>query len=83
MNYLLGKSIVEQFRSNLSDTKNDIHARLMSHYPQVSEWCYYILLFFTLIVGLIHCHITELIPGYILLCMLDYKNLIVFRFSFS
>ncbi len=33
-----GSSIVEQFRSSLSDNKNDIHAKLMSRYPQVSEW---------------------------------------------
>ncbi|CAF5129342.1 unnamed protein product, partial [Rotaria sp. Silwood1] len=33
-----GEFIVEQFRMTLSDKKNDIHAKLMSHYPQVSEW---------------------------------------------
>jgi hypothetical protein len=33
-----GKSIVEQFRSDISDKKKDIHAKLISQYPQVSEW---------------------------------------------
>ncbi|CAF4587859.1 unnamed protein product, partial [Rotaria sp. Silwood2] len=34
-----GKFIVEQFRMTLSDKRNDIHAKLMSYYPEVSEWC--------------------------------------------
>ena len=33
-----GKSISEEFRSSLSDKKNDIHAKLMAHYPEISEW---------------------------------------------
>jgi hypothetical protein len=35
---VVGKSIVEQFRAALADNKNDIHAKMMSRYPQVSEW---------------------------------------------
>lgn len=38
LNDFLGPSIVEHFRSSISDKKNDIHARLISHYPQVHEW---------------------------------------------
>jgi hypothetical protein len=34
----IGKSITEQFRSNLSDKKNDIHAKLMSYYPEIPDW---------------------------------------------
>jgi hypothetical protein len=35
---ILGTSIVEQFSSSISDKKNDIHAKLMSQYPQVPDW---------------------------------------------
>ncbi|CAF3361188.1 unnamed protein product [Rotaria sp. Silwood1] len=34
-----GKSIVEQYHASLSNTNNDIHAKLMSHYPEVTEYC--------------------------------------------
>ncbi|CAF2395574.1 unnamed protein product [Rotaria sp. Silwood2] len=37
---IIGKSIVEQFRSSLSNTNNDIHAKLMSHYPEIADWCW-------------------------------------------
>ncbi|CAF3886907.1 unnamed protein product, partial [Rotaria sp. Silwood1] len=33
-----GKSIVEQYHASLSNTNNDIHAKLMSHYPEVTEY---------------------------------------------
>ncbi|CAF4825438.1 unnamed protein product [Rotaria sp. Silwood1] len=62
-----GKFIVEQFRMTLSDKKNDIHAKLMSHYPEVSEWWYYIILFVSFILGLIHCYSSPLLPGYIII----------------
>lgn len=36
--YLLGKSIVKQFRSSMKDNHQDVHARLMSHYKEAPEW---------------------------------------------
>ncbi|CAF3487323.1 unnamed protein product [Rotaria sp. Silwood1] len=62
-----GKFIIERFRMTLSDKKNDIHAKLMSHYPQVSEWWYYIILFLSFILGLIYCYSSPLLPGYIMI----------------
>ncbi|CAF5079358.1 unnamed protein product, partial [Rotaria sp. Silwood1] len=64
---ILGKFIIERFRMTLSDKKNDIHAKLMSHYPQVSEWWYYIILFLSFILGLIYCYSSPLLPGYIMI----------------
>ncbi|CAF0775324.1 unnamed protein product [Adineta steineri] len=57
-----GNSIVDQFRSSISDKKNDVHAKLMSSYPQISDWCYYIMLLVTLFVAFIFCYFTESLP---------------------
>ncbi|CAF1452382.1 unnamed protein product, partial [Rotaria sordida] len=62
-----GKFIVKQFQMTLSDEKNDIHAKLMSHYPEVFEWWYYIILFLSFVLGLIYCYSSPLLPGYIMI----------------
>ena len=36
--YDAGQAIVKQFRSSLKDNKNDIHAKMMSRYPEAPEW---------------------------------------------
>ncbi|CAF3848822.1 unnamed protein product [Rotaria sp. Silwood1] len=51
----------------LSDKKNDIHAKLMSHYPEDFEWWYYIILFVSFVLGLIYCYSSSLLPGYIMI----------------
>ncbi|CAF3574204.1 unnamed protein product [Rotaria sordida] len=61
-----GKSIVEQFRSNLSNKNNDIHAKLMSHYPEVAEWWYYIMLLLSFLIALLLCYFTEIMPASLL-----------------
>ncbi|CAF0942425.1 unnamed protein product [Adineta steineri] len=62
-----GKSCVEQFRISLSDQKNDVHARLMSHYAEVPEFWYYILFVVSLILGTINGYHNELLSGHVLL----------------
>ncbi|CAF4895927.1 unnamed protein product [Rotaria sp. Silwood1] len=51
----------------LSNKKNDIHAKLMSHYPEDFEWWYYIILFVSFVLGLIYCYSSSLLPGYIMI----------------
>ena len=36
--FILGKSIIKQFRSSLKDDTGDIHAKLMSNYKEAPEW---------------------------------------------
>ncbi|CAF0967771.1 unnamed protein product [Adineta steineri] len=62
-----GKSCVEQFRISLVDQKNDVHARLMSHYAEVPEFWYYILFVVSLILGTINGYHNELLSGHVLL----------------
>ncbi|CAF4491209.1 unnamed protein product, partial [Rotaria sp. Silwood2] len=56
-----GKFIVEQFRMTLSDKKNDIHAKLMSYYPEVSEWCSPLLPGYIMIIAIV-INIIMMIP---------------------
>lgn len=39
-NQNLGKAIVKQFQSSLKDNIEDIHAKLMSRYPEAPELWY-------------------------------------------
>jgi hypothetical protein len=38
--FIIGKTIVKQFRSSLKDNTSDIHAKLMSQYKEAPEWWY-------------------------------------------
>jgi hypothetical protein len=38
--FLIGKTIVKQFRSSLKDNTGDVHAKLMSNYKEAPEWWY-------------------------------------------
>ncbi|CAF3359977.1 unnamed protein product [Rotaria sp. Silwood1] len=59
---ILGKSIVEEYHASLSNTNNDIHAKLMSHYPEVTEYWYYIMLLLSLLIALLLCYFTKMMP---------------------
>ncbi|CAF0916062.1 unnamed protein product [Adineta steineri] len=61
-----GKTIIKQFRSSLKDNTNDIHAKMMSRYPEAPEWWYTLLFGIAFLLAVIVCHVGQLMPWYYL-----------------
>ncbi|CAF3444181.1 unnamed protein product [Rotaria socialis] len=61
-----GKTIVKQFRSSLKDNIGDVHAKLMSRYPEAPEWWYTTLFILAFILAAIVCYYGELMPWHYL-----------------
>ncbi|PRP85852.1 hypothetical protein PROFUN_06126 [Planoprotostelium fungivorum] len=59
-----GPRIIKQFRSSLGETQGDIHAKLMSAYPEAPEWWYTIVFVTSFFFACIACHFSGAMEWY-------------------
>ncbi|CAF1172317.1 unnamed protein product [Adineta steineri] len=73
-----GHNLWTQFRTkSLGNTGNDMHNRLMSVYPQVPDWWYFILFAISLIMVCVICNQNGWLPWYLVLLTLFINMMLV------